>query len=104
MEHVKKFIEDAVEGGWKPNVVNWESTPHRELYISDFLLQPLAWKAVGKVRGWGTIVIDEKPWKCGKDGYLNAWQANMHRFINYLCNCHTPNEALGTLEDNVKGK
>lgn len=69
MEHTKQFIEDAIEGGW-----DLDRTGRDEARI---LLDPQAWQAVGRVRGW----IDGYT-KSGVD--CRGWLALWHTFIDAL--------------------
>jgi hypothetical protein len=60
--HTRTFIEDAIAGGWNP--LNLNKTPEARAEIVEMyahlgqvlkmpiLLDPLAWQAVGKTRGW----------------------------------------------------
>lgn len=69
MTNTETFIRDAIEGGWKPyqdsalefhqmlvgaaffkdseSAIRTNTVP-----VSDILLDPAAWKAVGRARGW----------------------------------------------------
>ena len=61
MTHTKKFIEDVIEGGWREGRYNRfeidEIIQHANIknnsLVMSALMQPSAWKACGKVRGWG---------------------------------------------------
>lgn len=103
---IKDFIEKAIEGGW-------ERTGERdELYLLPeqphdrdtrlglrpnrfaVLLDPAAWKAVGKVEGWGHK----------GDGYDGPnmvpsadWKENMHRMIDALAEGKSIEDYLNTL-------
>jgi len=74
------------------------------------LLDPLAWQAVGKTRGWGSFYDEEgmprihktQGWypntaevPSGKDGL--ARQAYQHVFIDHLADGKTIDEALGAI-------
>lgn len=53
---IKQFIESAIEGGWVNNFINPKS-PVEMMYLLaehkyQMFLDPKAWKAVGKVKGW----------------------------------------------------
>ena len=53
MKATKQFIEDAGKSGWKPSFGSRNGhilDAHEE--IERHVLDPLAWKAVGKTRGW----------------------------------------------------
>lgn len=68
MTATKQFIEDAIKGGWGSHLdkewrVSAGYVEHMQIYwskgvwerviaVSTVLLDPLAWQAVGKTRGW----------------------------------------------------
>jgi hypothetical protein len=94
------FIEKAIEGGWKPFYARdseWEPSYQKAYYISKYhvhstLLDHEAWKAVGKVEGWGEQgsieqVIGENP----------SWRDAMHRMIDALAEGKTIEQYLETL-------
>lgn len=90
---IQTFIEKAIEGGWdnrymwftmeeKPQIVG--ATVHD---VAAMLLDPLAWKAVGKAEAWpeyGCRVHsdEEKDW-CGII-QTRVWLNKMHRMIDHL--------------------
>lgn len=54
---IPEFIEAAIEGGWSDkthfyNLIDSDGNPIRSA-VAMLVLDPLAWKAVGKVKGWG---------------------------------------------------
>ena len=61
---VKDFIEKAIEGGWKKNCKGWHIWANQvthtgtngfneqSLTFEQILLDPKAWKAVGRTEGW----------------------------------------------------
>lgn len=76
MKYTKLFIEKAIEGGWKKDLIEKgykfhtdgvgyhfilkNKKEHKETFRRDneaVLLDPSSWRAVGKVEGWGNIVI-----------------------------------------------
>lgn len=75
---IKQFIEAAIEGGWRkdknpileifpdPNlgpillVRLQEQNYHIQMEIFELLLDPKAWEAVGKVKGWTERSLYEK--------------------------------------------
>lgn len=69
--------------------------------IQCILLDPLAWKAVGKVLGWPTEDDEDRSCHCGACGYYksyaNEWKENMHRMIEDLCEGKTITEFLETV-------
>ena len=60
MVATKQFIEDAIEGGWDDTNYAFGSTrPNESMahvdgweYDEKVFLDPKAWQAVGKTRGW----------------------------------------------------
>jgi hypothetical protein len=96
MTATQQFIEDAIKGGWLPEL--WRLNPNmmqveegiRGHVFDEFeptppeviLLDPLAWHAVGKTRGWD---IEEYP-----DRVYEAWDT----FFYELYNGKTIEEAL----------
>lgn len=93
MTHTQQFIEDAIEGGWLPiyarkHADKWKSDYQKLRYIRLYhleamLLDPLAWQAVGKVRGWKER-SDDYQW----------WKVHWHAFISHLADGKTIEEAL----------
>lgn len=87
MDNVKRFVEDAVLGGY--------ALSHYDATYS--LLDPKAWQAVGKTRGWG------KTDYCGHCGayYEDSpvWREQLHEFLDLLCDGKTIDEALGIIGD-----
>lgn len=75
--------------------------------ISDILLDPAFWQALGKARGWGSFYDDEgmprvystQGWypitKTGSGHDEQMWEAHWHRFIDHLA-------SGGTVEDFFK--
>jgi len=116
MEYTKQFIEDAIEGGWKSEYANYEvDTLTRkqgdvvgvwfywseldinkfaikktlEILESEILLDPLAWKAVGKTRGWNGTAY----WRSEK-AEMTPHEFFMHNFIEVLFEGKTTEQAL----------
>jgi hypothetical protein len=100
---IQSFIEKAIEGGWSPyarNVVAHElpleqavKAMRRSTRDAEILLDPLAWKAVGKVEGW-----PDEHWQGIYREYAekNAI-ARMHRMIDALAEGKTIEQYLETL-------
>lgn len=110
---IKSFIEKAIEGGWRnPRgyvdsqfIIDMDEVPH-------ILLDPLAWKAVGKVDGWkpisecdycgGSGRCPDAPEPCafcegtGTDQSI-TWLSQMHRMIDTLADGKTIEQYLETL-------
>lgn len=80
---VKDFISSAIEGGWTtelPLKQLKEQDPqfwHNKPWTSEILLDPLAWRAVGKVEGLKWTVLSMSP---DMPLYFH------HRFIDELHN------------------
>lgn len=84
---IQTFIEKAIEGGWKPSASWFGDVPVDSDGYHTVLLNPLAWKAVGKVEGW--VWNDEKR----NAGYIY----NMHRMIDALAEGKTIEQFLEIL-------
>ena len=129
MTNTQKFIELAIEGGWKckamedkpfwkltktggsmivwkekPLVGNHKSVPkEKQLWpVERVLLNPLAWQAVGKMKGWGMVYRicwnkDMKDCECEADSKtLEEWLAKQLIFVKKLRE-KSIEEALGEL-------
>lgn len=126
--NIKEFIEKAIEGGWRATIVtngikmtsgNWEAIMMQAGSFSGvWLLDPLAWQAVGKVEGWGKYLCEH----CGQDfdpqetreelhdvcmqanRCRGIWQEDfrpkMHRFIDSLCDGKSLETALSEATSN----
>lgn len=117
MKATIKFIEDAVEGGWNKQdgvkfmLVNGEPflvdminhpfgvMPCRTIALDEiekYLLDPKAWQAVGKVRGW------EEPKECLIDGVeshcSDTYQNKARNFFQYVLDGKNIEEALQAIE------
>jgi hypothetical protein len=111
---IQTFIEKAIEGGWSV----WDTiraphtssekfdsprcgdcfcqafTLHTHVNLDEktyeILLDPEAWKAVGKVSGWNEnydftdIIEDGIGYKFGYDTKMPTWECMMHRMIDSL--------------------
>ena len=88
MNHTKKFIEDAIEEGWEgTDEYGGEYTMRDYLQsVEKILLDPSAWKAVGKVRGWG--LNEDGEW-VGR-----VWENMWFHFIGSLADNKSIEEAL----------
>lgn len=137
---IQSFIENAIEGGWRPkagdgfvykkclffslarggSAVHFTDMPQRNVK-QDFvnvpteriLLDPEAWKAIGKVEGWG--ITEGKCNGCGHDARGRGWLLSspvqcpecrtsraeytnyMHRMIDHLIEDGTIESYLETL-------
>ena len=84
---IKQFIEKAEKGGYKKS--DRENHLRTKFNISSIpyevvLLDPLAWKAVGKVEGWGYKT-------------KGNWFDKMHQMIDALCEGKSIEEYIKTL-------
>jgi hypothetical protein len=112
MTPTQQFIEDAIAGGWTQD---YQSVPaggsvkiqvgyikyivpskllpkhqqptFRMGRLSDALLDPLAWQAVGKTRGWTET-----------NEVSQIWLYNWHCFIRALADGKTIDEALAAIK------
>jgi hypothetical protein len=92
MTATKQFIEDAWSGGYQPitRKETFLTYSMNDESMSHVLLDPLAWQAVGKTRGWSIARLNAT----GKPVYdIYEW----HRFIDHLADGLTIEEALGKL-------
>lgn len=108
-DNITKFVADAIEGDWG----TWKSVPEyqtdrifvhewdRIIYVelvgaqvpvSEILLDPLAWQAVGKMRGWGKRSTYYMPHATRTYGH--RYRFEMHRFIDQLAEGKNMDEAL----------
>ncbi len=108
---IQQFIEKAIEAGYTcpENCSVWIKTDgttngvmhvaHLAAILSDVLLDPLAWKAVGKVEGWGVHVIAMAVIETGNTnvGSVPTWKRNMHAMIDALADGKTIEEFISTL-------
>ncbi len=101
MTVTQRFIEDAIKGGWDEDAcTEWHGCKAGVMHNIDDLafLDPLAWQAVGKTRGW----VPEC--KCGKehpgDYFMThgQWRANLREFTDHLADDKTIEEALALLD------
>lgn len=91
---IQDFIAKAIEGGW---ISQWGTMTHINLepIKHEILLDPEAWKAVGKVEGWPDTseIAQGLPVPMTTIGWL--W--NMHRMIDALAEGKSVEEYLETL-------
>ena len=100
MTETKQFIEDAIEGGWRKGYYLDEYVMEHASFrtigdedrdsesIGTILLDPLAWQAVGKTRGWYTV----KPPKGHREDNASTY---MFAFLEWIWEGKTIEEALG---------
>ena len=102
----EQFVEKAIEGGWKNDmfpmleILTNGKTPYAN--FEAVLLNPLAWKAVGKVEGWkkeelcgacNLYLTEEGEEPCPQEG----WKHKMLGMIDALIEGKTIEEYLKTL-------
>lgn len=116
MNETKQFIEDAVNGGWRtyPSLALGKMKLDKSglFYtagtvsktVHEILLDPLAWKAVGRTNGWSSFSTHEhstyEPCNGFCTEYLKqtGWKAYWHRFIDHLADGKSIEEALSAIK------
>ncbi len=106
MTATQKFIEDAIAGGYREDRTSWDRVrfektgiyhvvdPTIRIAWEEVLLDPLAWQAVGKTRGWTNVRVPD-----GHGGLeYNSPRHYMHLFIDHLADGKTLEEALSAIE------
>ena len=107
MTHTKQFIEDAIEGGYEKDefLVN----EYHSINLGQALLDPKAWQAVGKTRGWidkdypngemrcSNLVGRCDAIYCDYGGFINP-NEKWHHFIDHLADGKTIDQALQAIE------
>ena len=88
MTATEQTIQDAIEGGYPKEKTNNYLNSNRTILESSYsiLLDPLAWQAVGKTRGWNNSQY-----------FSNMYKRKWHKFIDYLADGKTIEEALSLL-------
>ncbi len=114
---IKQFIEKAIGGGWKPKASWFGDVPIDSSGYHTVLLNPEAWKAVGKVEGWNVTTYKQTVparivSRVSRKGVVkysvpahirmmkkpNArWKREMHRMIDALAEGKTIEQYLETL-------
>lgn len=81
-----QFIKDAVKGGWLETLSQKDKLEVETI----ILLDPKAWEAVGKIRGW----------KSDNDSYYDyiAYQERMHTFLDHLIDGLSIEKALNKIK------
>lgn len=104
---INQFIEKAIEGGWSYEgnadfqgiiggcaMFSTEAKGHPiPVMPQEVLLDPEAWKAVGKVEEWNDLQAMQE----AGDWQMTAWRMNMHRMIDALADGKSIEEFLATL-------
>lgn len=96
MTSTHQFIEDAIAGGWKPYNDIHNINDLEACYRFEILLDPLAWQAVGKTRGWDrlTDVAGDSNTPEYSNWFPYTWGWRQHRFIDHLADGKSIEEAL----------
>lgn len=97
MTHTQTFIDSFIEGTddleYRFYDLNGSLGVRKGEDFFDIhwlLLKPFVWQAVGKVKGW-----DEKITRRGY--HAEAWKEVWHRFIDFLADGKSYDEALGEI-------
>jgi hypothetical protein len=96
-KEIKQFIEDAIAGGFTATKQSADYLrDSHNLDIRWIFLEPKAWKAVGKTRGWG------KPKECIIDGrigtYTTTAECEASGFFGAIMAGDTIEKALRSIE------
>lgn len=107
MTYTEQWIRDAIEGGWRANVDVKDCLPGKYNSLAEalatryekILLDPRAWQAVGKTRGWEQEYVYKINVPGSKDGFQldGGWsepEYMQHHFLDRLIAGKTPEEAL----------
>jgi hypothetical protein len=118
MNHTKQFIEDAIEGEWRSDEAvakgafedgaffggnaHWKYPLHRmikRVSVEVILLDPRAWQAVGKTRGWCLHLDHYGDGECKKcfGRVRGRSYIQWHQFIDHLAEGLSIEEALAKL-------
>ena len=76
-----QFIQDAVKGGYD---IGWI------VENLEIILDPKAWEAVGKTRGWRYEKMYSRP--------CDEWKDKMHTFLDHLIDGLSIEEALNKIK------
>ncbi len=102
---IQKFIEAAIEGGYKlhnnPRINVFEESDSHYSYcwyskggfdflIPEMILDPEAWQAVGKAKGWGEIDSSES-------NTFHVWEMKFIQMPMFLIKGRTLEEYIATL-------
>lgn len=92
MTHTEQAIIDAIEGGWKTSYgVHMYAAGH---YVSDAVLDPSFWQAIGKMRGWGAKKVMGPHGVAEYNTYRHYW----HQFIDHLAEGDDYETALSKID------
>lgn len=95
MTATQRFIEDAIKGGWDKNRHPFPPEDIENYTIEKILLDPHAWQAVGKMRGWKEyqhehLVTKEKL-------ITKIWLEQWHTFIDHLADGKSIEDSLAEI-------
>lgn len=93
---IESFVEKAIEGGWNgEQKTKWHNALGHDNVVcpATVLLDPEAWKAVGKAEGWwdGRFPILDRPPR------LPDWHMHMRGMVDALAEGKTVEQYLETL-------
>lgn len=106
---IQEFVEKAVEGGWKccdRDIFPDGKTITDHVVVPAILLDPEAWKAVGKVEGWkqedyfctfGSVHPTLASRYAGKAYVMDTWQRYMLSMMESIIDGKTIEQFLETL-------
>lgn len=113
MTATQQFIEDAIAGEYNGTplvkrgswcgINTWKHaliTNDDQLHLMAMLLDPLAWEAVGKTRGWehqSSYCRAGYHKSCSYGTGCDCFCKHLHRFIAYLVDGQKIDEALASL-------
>lgn len=100
MTHTQTFIELAIEGGWRSDGMVDEGTTEAGIRFFarepwKMLLSPLAWQAVGKVKGWKEPVMVNGLYSGGSS--MKNWLGQWYHLVTLLADGKSIEEALSHL-------
>jgi len=95
--NAEDFREKAKKGGWKETPGAWETSQEAEDAL--MLLDPKAWRAVGKIERWKKMVDSDLFFSPAKKErvIVDGYKHRMHEMIDALDDGKTPEEFLKTL-------
>ncbi len=99
---IKQFIEAAVEGGWSEENSNCYTDTdggHSTEFVEELVfLDPKAWEAVGKVKGW-KLAGDFDYQTAGDPEELSwdEWKTKMANMVTFLIDKGSLEEYITTL-------
>ena len=120
MTATKQFIEDAIEGGWDlqalvpllgirttykasignkyMNVTTHQGNVKQLCSFDKILLDPKAWQAVGKTRGWAGYhecsVCGNGTGRDSDENFQEMWRYRFHAFVDFLADNLSIEEAI----------